>query len=252
MTNYIHPSVKIGKDTRVGEFSVIEEGVKIGANCRIGHNVVIHKEAVIGDNVRIDAHTVIGKLQMKSVMSALTKEKKLPPAEIGNGVLIGASVIIYRGCKIGSNVLVADFASIREDVTIGDETIIGRGVTIENRITIGKRCKIETETYICGLSHIGDFCFIAPEVTFTNDNFLGRTKERFKYHKGVILLKGARVGANATILPGITIGEDGLVAAGSIVTKDVPPKMIVMGTPAKAIRPVPKEQLLENQSAKGG
>ncbi|MBI4833302.1 MAG: N-acetyltransferase [Planctomycetes bacterium] len=247
MNNQIHQSAKIGKDTIVGYYTVIEEGVKIGNNCRIGHHVVIHKDTVIGDNVRIDAQSVIGKTPMKSVLSALTKEKELPPAQIGNGVLVGASAIIYRGCKISDNVMVADFASIREDVTIGETTIIGRGVTVENRTSIGKRCKIETETYICAISAIGDGCFIAPEVTFTNDNFLGRTKERFKYHKGVTMLKGARIGANSTVLPGITIGEDGLVAAGSVVTKDVPAKTLVMGTPAKSVRPVPSEQLLENQ-----
>lgn len=247
MNNQIHKSAKIGKDTVIGYYTVIEEGVKIGANCRISHHVVIHKDAVIRDNVRIDAQTVIGKLPMKSVLSALTKEKELPPAEIGEGALVGASVIIYRGCKIGPNVMVADFASLREDVIVGEATIIGRGVTVENRTTIGKRCKIETETYICAISTIGDGCFIAPEVTFTNDNFLGRTKERFKYHKGVTMLKGARIGANSTVLPGITIEEDGLVAAGSIVTKDVPARTLVMGTPARQVRPVPKEQLLENQ-----
>jgi len=245
--NQVHPSARIGQETKLGEFVVIEDGVKIGKNCRIGHSVIIHQASIIGDNVRIDAHTIVGKSPMKSVLSALTKEKELPPAEIGTGALIGASVIIYRGCKIGKNTLVADLASIREEVTIGETTIIGRGVTIENRTTIGSRCKIETSAYICGLSSIGDGCFIAPEVTFTNDNFLGRTKERFKYHKGVTMLKGARIGANATILPGITIGEDGLVAAGSVVTKDVPARKIVMGQPAKVVRVVPPEQLIENQ-----
>ena len=73
---------------------------------------------------------------------------------------------------------------------------------------------------------------------------MGRTKERFKYHRGVTLERGARVGANATILPGITIGEEGVVAAGSIVTRDVPPRKIVLGTPAGVFRPVPEEQLL--------
>jgi acetyltransferase-like isoleucine patch superfamily enzyme len=144
-------------------------------------------------------------------------------------------------------VLVADLASIREDVAIGQYTIVGRGVTIEQRVNIGKRCKIETEVYITAISEIGDYCFIAPEVTFTNDNFMGRSEERFKYHQGAILQRGARVGANATILPGITIEKDGQVAAGAVVTKNVPAKKIVLGVPAKVLRDVPKAQLLENQ-----
>ena len=99
---------------------------------------------------------------------------------------------------------------------------------------IGKRCKLETESYITALSEIEDGCFIAPEVTFTNDNFLGRTKERFKFHKGVTVKRGGRIGANVTVLPGITIGADALVAAGSVVTRDVPDKKLVMGSPAES------------------
>ncbi len=243
----IHETAKIGEGTGIGQNVYIGKNVIIGKNCQIGHNVVIHDGTIIGDNVRIDDNTVIGKLPMKAKMSAITKEKELPPAEIGSGVLIGALVVIYRGAKIGKNVLIADLASVREDVEIGDYTIIGRGVTVENKVKIGKKVKIETEAYITALSEIGDYCFIAPEVTFTNDNFMGRTKERFKYHKGVTLKKGARVGANSTFLPGITVGEDAVVAAGSVVTKDVPPRKIVLGAPARVWRDVPEEQLLENQ-----
>ena len=177
----------------------------------------------------------------------VTKEKSLPPAVIRDACLIGASAVIYRGSHIEAQVLVGDFAFVREEVKVGEQTIIGKGVVVENRTTIGKRCKVETNAYVTALSEVGDDCFISPEVTFTNDNFLARTKERFKYHKGVTLLKGARVGANATVLPGKVIGEDGLVAAGSVVTSDVPPRKIVLGAPARVVRDVPDVQLLENQ-----
>ncbi len=247
MTHIIHETAKIGERTRIGYYSVINEQVEIGSNCVIGPHVVIHPGARIGDNVRIDDHTVIGKMPMKAVNSALTKEGDFSPAEIGDNCIIGTSVVVYVGCKIAHNALVADFASIREEVEIEEYTIIGRGVTIEQRVRIGKRCKIETEVYVTAISEIGDYCFIAPEVTFTNDNFMGRSKERFKYHKGPTLKTGARVGANATILPGITIEKDGQVAAGSVVTRDVPAKKIVLGVPAKVFRDVPAAQLLENQ-----
>jgi len=112
---------------------------------------------------------------------------------------------------------------------------------------IGCKCKIETEAYITALSAVGDYCFIAPCVAFTNDNYLGRTEERKKHFGGPVLGRGARIGANATLLPGITVGEDALVAAGSVVTKNVPPGVIVVGSPARILRPVPEEQLLKNQ-----
>ncbi|MBD3402254.1 N-acetyltransferase, partial [candidate division GN15 bacterium] len=84
-------------------------------------------------------------------------------------------------------------------------------------------------------------------VATSNDNYIGRTEERFKHFKGVIMRRGARIGVNATILPGLTIGPDALVAAGALVTKDVPGGKIVAGIPAKVFRDVPEEQLLDNQ-----
>lgn len=231
----------------MGHNSVIQDDVKIGTNCRIGSGVVIHPGTVIGNSVRIDDNTVIGKLPMKAALSAVTTDQTLDPCVIEDDCMVGAMVVIYRGCRVGKKVMVADMASIRENVEVGEYTIIGRGVTIENKVKVGSRCKLETEAYITALSEIGDGCFIAPEVTFTNDNFLGRTKDRFKYHKGVTMKKGARIGANVTVLPGLTLGEDALVAAGSVVTKDVPARKIVLGSPARIWRDVPTDQLLENQ-----
>jgi acetyltransferase-like isoleucine patch superfamily enzyme len=247
MNNFIHPSATVGAGTQLGHNSVVHEDVKIGVNCRIGSGVVIHAGSVIGNNVRIDDNTVIGKLPMKAALSAVTQDQTLDPCVIADDCMIGAMVVIYRGCTVRTKVMVADLASLRENVEVGEYTIIGRGVTIENKVRVGSRCKLETEAYITALSEIGDGCFIAPEVTFTNDNFLGRTKDRFKYHKGVTMKRGSRIGANVTVLPGLTLGEDALVAAGSVVTRDVPARKIVLGSPAKVWRDVPTDQLLENQ-----
>ena len=247
MQTYIHPSAQIGNGTQCGYNTVVAEDVVIGSDCRIGHGVIIHAGTRIGSHVRIDDNTVIGKLPMKAALSAVTRDLALPPCEIGDHALVGALTVLYRGCRLGAHVLVADLASIREEVEIGEFTIIGRGVTVENRVRIGQRCKIETEAYITALSEIEDNCFVAPEVSFTNDNFLGRTKERFQFHKGVTLKRGARVGANATVLPGLCIGADALIAAGAVVTRDVAEQKIVCGVPAREMRDVPAAQLLENQ-----
>lgn len=244
----IDASAQVHGTARVGAFCVVGAGVMIGAECQIGNHVVLHPGTRIGAGVRIDDHAVIGKQPMRAARSAITKAADtLPAATIGDHAIVGTHTVIYAGATIGEKVLVADLATIRENVTVGAFTIVGRGVAIENKCTIGSRCKLETGSYICALSDVADDCFIAPEVTFTNDNFLGRTKERFKYHKGPTLKRGARIGANSTILPGKVIGEDALVAAGSVVTHDVPPRMIVIGSPARVVRPVPIEQLLENQ-----
>lgn len=223
------------------------KNVSIGTNCVIGNNVVIHDDVVIGDNVRIDDNVVLGKLPMKAVTSATTSSKDLSPLQISSDCIIGTSVVIYRGASIGSRCLIADFASVRENVSIGERTIVGRGVAVENDCSIGSFCKLETNCYITAFSTLEDYVFVAPNVTTSNDNFVGRTKERFGQFKGVIARDGARIGAGSTILPGIELGFDCLIAAGSVVTKDVPEKKIVMGIPANVCKDVPKEQLLENQ-----
>jgi len=107
--------------------------------------------------------------------------------------------------------------------------------------------KRESECYITAYSELEDYVFIAPGVMTSNDNYLGRTEERFKHFKGITVKKGGRIGVNAVILPGKIIGADAVVAAGSVVTKDVAPRKIVMGSPARIIREVPEDQLIENQ-----
>ncbi len=245
MEAFLDPTAKIGDGTTLGKNAVVLQGVEIGPNCRIGHNVVIHDGSKIGSNVRIDDNTVVGKQPMRAAFSTLKAHEKPEGAVIGDDCLIGAGVVIYAGCTLGRKVLVADQASIREDVTVGDFTIVGRGVAIENHTTVGSYVKLETGSYVTAHTVIEDGCFIAPMACTTNDNFMGRTEERFKHTKGPHIKRGGRVGANATLLPGLVVGEDGIVAAGSVVTRDVPAYKIVLGAPAKTWRDAPEEQLLK-------
>jgi len=244
----ISAKAKIGSNVTFGEYTVIEDDVVLGDNVTVGHHVIIRSGVSIGEGCVINDGAILGKRPGKASLSATTGDpREFPPLTLGKAVTVGAGCILYVGAEIGDMVFFGDLATVREDVKIGEYTIIGRGATVENKVTIGRKCKIETEAYITAFSTIGDYCFIAPCVALTNDNFLGRTEERKKHFGGPTLKRGARIGANATILPNLVIGEDALVAAGSVVTKDVPPRMIVLGSPAKVLRPVPEEQLIENQ-----
>lgn len=243
----ISPSATIGEGTTFGHFCVIEDGVTIGAGCQIGHHVVLHTGTVIGDHVRIDDHTTIGKQPMRAPNSAVTQDNTRPPARIGNRCLVGAGTILYAGCTLGEKVLVADLATIREDVTIGDFTIVGRGVAIENKCSIGRYCKLETNVYLTAYSIVEDRVFIAPGVLTSNDNFMGRTEERFKHFRGITIRRGGRLGVGAVVLPGKEIAPDAVVAAGALLTKNAEADTLYAGVPARPFRPVPEEQKLDRQ-----
>ncbi len=248
MCNYIGEECEIPESVKLGKNIIINTGVIVGEESEIGNNVVVYSGTKIGKSCKIGDNCVIGKQPSKAKLSATTKAKIYPPLRIGSYVTVGACSVIYAGSIIADEVYIADLVSIREEVIVGPLTIIGRGVAIENKVKIGKKVKIETEVYVTGLSIVEDYCFIAPGVMFSNDNFAGRTDERFKHFKGVHMKRGPRIGVNSTVLPGIMIGEDAFVAGGSVVTKDVSPRIIVAGVPAKYFRDVPEEQLIENQN----
>jgi len=137
---------------------------------------------------------------------------------------------------------------VRERVEIGEDVVLGRGVLIENDSTIGALTRIQANAYITNYSTVEDEVFIAPGVQTTNDNFMGRTEKRHALMKGPTIRRRARVGGAAVLLPGIEIGEEAFVGAGAVVIRDVPPRMVVVGNPARILRDVPEEELLRNDS----
>jgi acetyltransferase-like isoleucine patch superfamily enzyme len=129
-------------------------------------------------------------------------------------------------------------------VRIGDDVVVGHGSLVENDTTIGALTKIQAHAYITAYSTLEDEVFIAPCVATTNDNFMGRTERRHALRKGPTIRRGARVGGGAVLLPGIEVGEEAFVGAGALVLRDVPPRAVVVGNPARQIREVPDEELL--------
>jgi len=242
--NFIDPSVMLDETVEVGYFTVIEKGVTIGKNVTIGNRVTIHEGTVIGDGTTVADGAVLGKPPKPAKTSTVKLTGDVPALVIGENCTIGANAVIYRGAVIGANTLVADLASVRENVEIGEYVIVGRGVCIENYVKIGDRTKIQSNSYITAYSTLEDHVFIAPCVTTTNDNYMGRTEERFSKIKGATIKRGARVGGASIILPGITIAEETFVAAGALVTKDTEPKTVVKGLPAKFSKMVDERELL--------
>jgi acetyltransferase-like isoleucine patch superfamily enzyme len=209
-------------------------------------SAIVYPGTVLGDGVKVLEGAVVGKQPSLSPRST-AKRDPLPPTEIGDGTIVSTGAIVFAGSRIGARVIVGDQACIRERVAIGDDVVVGRGVLVENDTTIGALTKIQAEAYITAYSTLEESVFIAPCVVTTNDNFMGRTERRHELIKGPTIRRGARVGGGAILCPGIVVGEEAFVGAGAVVTKDVEPRMLVVGNPARVLRSVSADELLENQ-----
>ncbi|SFX23599.1 transferase hexapeptide (six repeat-containing protein) [Thermoactinomyces sp. DSM 45891] len=247
MNNFVHERATMGTDVSIGHFSVIEDGVVLGDRVTIGNNVTIHAGTILGNDVFISDNCVVGRWPRPAKASTVKVDASLPALVIGDGTTLGANTVLYRGSSFGKECMVGDQASVREKCEIGDRVVIGRGVAVENQVSIGSFTKIQTNSYITAYTTIEERVFIAPTVTTTNDNFMGRTKERFQFVKGAHIKKGARIGGASILLPGVVVAEESFIAAGAVVHRDTEEKKVYVGVPARVLRDVPVRELLENQ-----
>jgi acetyltransferase-like isoleucine patch superfamily enzyme len=207
---------------------------------------IVYPGTVLGEGVKVLEHAVVGKQPTLSPRST-AKREDLPPAELGDGTIVSTGAVVFAGAKVGARAILGDQSCVRERVVVGDDVVIGRGSLVENDTTIGAMTKIQAEAYITAYSTLEEHVFVAPCVVTTNDNFMGRTERRHELVKGPTIRRGARIGGGAVLLPGVEIGAEAFVGAGAVVTKDVPARMIVVGNPARVMRAVAEEELLENE-----
>jgi acetyltransferase-like isoleucine patch superfamily enzyme len=207
---------------------------------------IVYPGTVLGEGVKVLEYAVVGKQPSLSPRST-AKRDPLEPTVIGDGTIVSTGAVVFAGSKVGARVILGDQSCVRERVVVADDVVIGRGSLVENDTTIGAMTKIQAEAYITAYSTLEEHVFIAPCVVTTNDNFMGRTERRHELVKGPTIRRGARVGGGAILLPGIEIGEEAFIGAGAVVTKDVEARMLVVGSPARVMRPVAEDELLENQ-----
>lgn len=225
----------IGSGTTVGPYCVIAEGVVIGKNVIIHPHVVIGSGTVIEDNVEIFPGAYLGK-EPKGA-GALARQPVFERGiQIGQGTSIGPHAIIYYDVTVGEHTLIGDGASIREQCRIGSRTVIGRYVTVNYNTVIGNRSKVMDHAWLAGNMTVGNDVFISGGVMTTNDNAMGRASFDEAGIKGPTIEDGAAVGANATLLPDIVVGQRAVIGSGSVVTKNVLQGTLVVGSPARLIR----------------
>ncbi len=225
-----------------GWTALLEEGARVGEGVSFGAYVVVHGSTVIGDGCVIGDHAVLGKLpRLASHSMALGPVGTL---ELGERVTVGAGAIVFAGTRIAGKAILGDQSFVRERSSIGHESVIGRGSVVDNDVEVGERVRVQTGVYLTAYTTVEDDVFVGPGVTTTNDDTMSRHPPEMPM-RGATLRRACRIGGGAVLVPGVEVGAEAFVAAGALVTRDVPARAVVMGVPARVVREVPEQDLLE-------
>lgn len=181
---------------------------------------------VLGPDAMIDPTAVLGELSERPVADLILR--------IGERARVRSGTVIYAGSTIGSHLNTGHNVVIREENRIGDHVNIWSNSTIDYGCTIGSNVKIHTCVYVAQFTVIEDDVFLAPGVIIANDPHPGCPRAR-DCMRGPVIKRGAKVCVNVTLLPFITIGEMALIGAGSVVTRDIPPRALAYGNPARVV-----------------
>ncbi len=221
---------------------MLGEGVDPG-DAQIGAHVVIHAGTEIGSGCTFQDGAVVGKPPVLA-KGSMAAGKKTGAASIGDGAAVLAGAVVFAGAKLGAGVIVGDQAVVRERASVGEKSVVGSGTVVDNEVEIGARVKVQTNCYVTAFTTIEDDVFVGPGVTLTNDNTMARHGAEQPI-EGPTLRRACRIGGGSVLCPGIEVGEEAFVGAGAVVVEDVPARAVVVGVPAKQIREVGEEDLLE-------
>ena len=192
----------------------------------ISRSAVVNGNVTLGKDCTVEDMVVLG--------APLKGSDPYPPTVVGDGAVIRSHTVIYSGNRIGRNFQTGNKANVREMNEIGDDVSIGTLSVVEHHVTIGNGVRVHSQAFIPEFSVLEDGCWLGPGVVLTNARFPNTAQAKVEL-KGPRISRGARIGANSTVLPGVTVGPLALVGAGSVVTRDVLEREVVAGNPARRL-----------------
>ncbi|MFZ2052296.1 MAG: acyltransferase [Solirubrobacteraceae bacterium] len=221
---------------------LVGHDVQIGRDVSFGAYVVVHDGTTIGDGCVIEDHTVLGKRPRLARGSSAKGE--VGALRIAERVTVCCGAVVFAGASIGAEAIIGDQSFVRERSTVGAGSVIGRGSVVDNDVQIGRRVRVQTSVYLTAFTLVEDDVFVGPGATTTNDDTMSRHGSEMPL-RGAILRRACRIGGGTVLTPGVEVGEEAFLAAGAVLTRDLPSRAVAMGVPARVVREVGEEDLLE-------
>ncbi len=223
----------------------VGDDVALADDVEIGVNVVLHAGVVLEPGVRIEDGAMLGKAATLAAHSSARGGAGAPaPLVVERGATICAGAIVFAGARIGADAIVGDQAHVRERAVVGAASVVGRGSALGTETVLGARVRVQTAVWLTSWTVVEDDVFVGPGVVTLNDDTMARLPAGASL-RAPVLRRACRVGGGALLTPGVEIGEEAFVAAGAVVTRDVPPRTQVRGVPARAAATIGDEELLE-------
>ena len=242
---HLDPSASLGTGVTIAAGAVIGADVVLGDGVTIGPNSVVHAGVRLGAGCLIEALVVLGKRPRRWPGSSVAATVATPAAlELGPEVTVCSGAVVYAGAVVGAGSIIGDQAQVREGSRVGERSVVGRASCVDFNATVGDRVSIQTGVYVTSWAVVENDVFLGPGVLMTNDDTMGR-HPRGERLDAPIVRRAARVGGAAVLVPGVEIGEEAFVGAGAVVTRDVGPREVVIGLPARMVRQVDEAALIE-------
>jgi UDP-2-acetamido-3-amino-2,3-dideoxy-glucuronate N-acetyltransferase len=223
---HVAPGVEIPPDAEIAPFVTVYAGVRLGAG------------------VTLEQGAIVGRPQRVAAQSRAPRRPAREPTLIGDGCWIGNNAIVVAGARVGARVYVGDQALVRELATVADDVVVGRSVSVGHNAVVGARTRLFNFVLVGPGTVIEEDVLAAPRVTFVSDTTMGRGNGDAP-PGGVVVRRASRIGTAAIIMPPTEIGAEAVIGAASLVRGDVAARTVVAGAPARVVRTVREDELLE-------
>lgn len=223
---------------------LVAPGTDIPADAEIAPHVTIYSGVELGSGIAIEQGAILGRPQQIDARSRSPRRPADEATIIGAGCRVGSGTIVTAGARIGAGSYLGDQVLIRETAAIGEEVLIGRTSTVSHGTEIGDRTRVQNLVLIGPWTTIEEDVLVSPRVTFIGDPTMGR-RPPGATSGGIVVRRATRIGTGSIIFPPAEVGEEAVIGAASMVRGDVPARTVVAGAPARPVRPVRDDELLE-------